>query len=713
MRQDLFRLLKPATATPVLDPIILNEKDDLASYLPTDTTIPLIVDFETTGLDTLAFDFEAVGLGIAWSGYPQGVYMPLTERNRAVLLPLLTKYRLVAHNVVFDSLVLSRYQPDVKWNWIGDTQILYKQFAGEGFIGQRWTLKDAQVKVLGWEETNEVELDKWLIANGYTKAGSKPDKSMMWKAPAAILGHYCALDAQSTFALWKYFQRYEEQFAEAWAIHRREFMTLVKLINEQHRYGMWVNEEKLRSELETLNEGINTALDSFFTDSPATPFVQEYNDNVVQAVLEKEPAKLTKAGKTSVRWTNWNAKLAKVKDEQHFNPHSKQQLEWLFYDRLFETTEPKPKRNWKGEIEGHVFKIKLDNGTISARCTPSGRRAVDKSVLPALGRAGHLLAGINKDVKLRGYIEGMLQSLRNGVHHTQLRPAATLTLRCAGTGGVNIQQLPKDPRYLSCLNPRPGHVFIQMDVDALEPVVLAELSEDAAMMKLYGPNAKPNDIYLFVGSKIPALASHICEFGYDPDNPTIEAINLTKKKAKKWRNICKVLHLSAGYGAGPRKIWETLVQSGVDITLDEVRIIHKEYWELFGGVKEFEGKLKAEWASNGGWFLNGRHHPVAVDSRLEKDILNRCIQNTGHINLLTYLYYLDQLRMKANMQNVLKPIVCDFHDECIWEVPEDRASEAIKLFEETWKLVNDELGGIIPLSGAPELCYSFADFKCE
>ena len=55
---------------------------------------------------------------------------------------------------------------------------------------------------------------------------------------------------------------------------------------------------------------------------------------------------------------------------------------------------------------------------------------------------------------------------------------------------TNCQQLPKAREYMDCLIPRPGHVFIQMDVDALEAVVLAELSEDPACMQLYAPESE-------------------------------------------------------------------------------------------------------------------------------------------------------------------------------------------------------------------------------
>ena len=81
------------------------------------------------------------------------------------------------------------------------------------------------------------------------------------------------------------------------------------------------------------------------------------------------------------------------------------------------------------------------------------------------------------------------------------------------------------------------------------------------------------------------------------------------------------------------------------------------------------------------------------------------------MNLLTYLKHLKRLREASPI--ALTPLMIDFHDETIWEVPIDQAEDALELFRETWRLTNDELGGIIPLSGSPEICHNFSEFKCD
>jgi len=244
-----------------------------------------------------------------------------------------------------------------------------------------------------------------------------------------------------------------------------------------------------------------------------------------------------------------------------------------------------------------------------------------------------------------------------------------------------------------------------MDVDALEPVVLAELSGCSSYMSLYGPNAAPNDVYLFIASKIPQFRKEVLDAGYDPDRPTREGITAAKKTCKRVRSICKLIHLAAGYGAGTGKIHASLNEQGIDISFAEVEKIRDMYWKVFEGVVQFRDRLTRSWKANRGYFLDGLGTPVTVGGDYEKDILNRCIQRTGHMILTKYLYHLNAPKAR--------PVVVDFHDETIWECKIEDKEEVLRQFRDAWIKTNNELGGIIPLSGTPEAHSSFWGFKGE
>jgi len=218
------------------------------------------------------------------------------------------------------------------------------------------------------------------------------------------------------------------------------------------------------------------------------------------------------------------------------------------------------------------------------------------------------------------------------------------------------------------------------------------------------------DPYLYVGSNLAVIGEALRELGYTSEMPTKYHTDLTKAKRKGQRSISKKLVLSGSYGAGAFRIWRDLVMQGVDIVIESCKKMHKDYWDLFSGVVEFTDSLKKE-TDEVGYFIDGIGTPVTVDSRFERDTLNRCIQRTGHMILVKYLYHIEQIRKESG--TCMYPILDDLHDETIWEFHEEDESKVMQVFEEAWIRTNDELGGIIPLSGAPEVCTSWADFKCE
>jgi hypothetical protein len=678
---------------------------DVGKYLPISNSRLLAFDYETTGLTGTD---KIVGVSFADATHEGGVYFSFKECSEDVqseTLHRIAERPSIAHNAQFEQFMTYNrlgYHANVKY----DTQCLLNQIEGDwaAVKGNR-SLKNLQVELLGWEDRGDVELDKWLIDNQYVNARGKVLKGEMWRAPDSILGKYCNLDAHSTWELYQQvFAPVLERFPELDVYHSRDFMNLIRLVDLGRRGGLTIDRKKLMEYKVDVEYRMKKLMDTFYADSPATEHIRKYNEQVVMDHYDKMPEKYTKAGKPSKRWDAWYEKFVFLKEENHFNPNSKDQLAWLFYDCLFETSIVERSKGPAGFYVERFVQVE-DVGLVA--CTPSGKRSVDKKILPKLGKAGEILAEYNKLNKELGYLKTMLERSEGGTHHTQLRVSGTKTDRCAGTGGLNIQQLPKSKEYLECLIPSNGYDFIQMDVNALEPVVLAELSECPSYMSLYGPNRPPNDVYLFIASKIPHFSKEILDAGYNPEEPTAEGIAAAKKQCKTTRTICKVIHLAAGYGAGAAKIHETLTSLGVQVTVSEVAAIRNMYWEVFEGVVKYRERLTSEWKANRGYFLDGLGTPVTVEASFEKDILNRCIQRTGHMILVKYLYHLTQLQPAA------KPVVVDFHDETIWQCKHGDTEETLNTFNTAWDLTNEELGGIIPLYGTPEKHTSFAGFKCE
>jgi DNA polymerase I-like protein with 3'-5' exonuclease and polymerase domains len=305
-----------------------------------------------------------------------------------------------------------------------------------------------------------------------------------------------------------------------------------------------------------------------------------------------------------------------------------------------------------------------------------------------------LLRSYNELTKEQGYVEKLIGHY---VFHPQYKNPGTITGRLAGAGGVNIQQIPKERGYMQCWRARPGCVWIHSDVTSLEQVVMAELSGDETLMRLYGPNANPNhDVYLFTGCYIKGLQSAIRRY-YDPDNPTPEGKRLAKQHCAKQRAIAKKLVLSSSYGAGPRRIHQDLQLQGVSVTLDDVFSMHRSYWQLYSGVAEYGEKLNTEWTERGGWVYNGLGRPMTASPDKTKDLVNTVCQSTGHDILMILLYYtstrLDALGIEYRW------IIPDWHDEYILEIEEKHVDKTVPECEAAYADLNNELAGTIPITG--------------
>lgn len=650
---------------------------DLQRFLPDDDS-KWALDLETTG--TRAQSDRIVGIGLANAQHVLYVDLPsATPEAVAYLKKVLSQYRLIIFNAMFDATFLQVWIGQWPNVWL-DAYALFKQLSSEGYTGQRWNLQTLQQDVLGWPESNKTVLEAALKEYGLSKAH-------MAKLPPAILGPYSGGDADAAWQGGHYLWGVTARFPELRDYHQRVFLTEVRLLAEQQLRGLWVDRDRLENCRADLERNIAASLAAFHEHPEVTPHITAFNEQVRQAWLQAEPPKHTKKGDVSVRWEQWRARERPWMEQRGFNANSKQQLCDLFYNKL---------------------------GYKPRKFTETGRAQINKKVLPTLGEPGKLLATYNKQVKALGYVNGMIAQLGpDDIFHPQFNSVGAVTWRLSGSGGLSLHQQPKTPDYLWALRARPGMKLVQADAEALEPVILAEFSQDKTLLQLYGPGAKQNDVYLFVGSKIPALGRDILRAGYNPDDPTPDGIKSAKKQCKHQRAIAKKFHLMSVYLAGPEAIHSDLQLEGIDITLGEVKQMHKDYWRLFAGVKQWEMQLLEMRYNNDGWFPSILGTPLTIDShpKILKDIVNRHTQHAGHTFLQVWLWHVDQLRRERGV--TMHPWLADFHDEMLWEVPEEQAQAAADLISEALRRTNDEMGMGIQVKGPPMVVDNLAQVKCE
>lgn len=661
-QSNALTLLKPKNLPPRQPLLVLARPtmQDLKDLLPAKEGGLWAIDLETVGTD--ASDPGSYITGIGMAGRRGCFYLDVRGLDYACtdyLHARLREVSLVAHNVMFDAAHLQRWLGE--WpNFVACTFGLYKQIATEGYTGQTWGLKRAQTELLLWPESNEANVYEWLAANGMAK-------SQMGLVPAEILGPYSALDAESCWLLYSLFEPVLEKFPELDSYHRNEFITLVRLLVEQQHRGFRVDVDKLRTYATKLEIEIWAKHREFLGHKDVAPFTEAYRLAAHKAYLEGTP----------------KGKLPLESDRFGFNANSKIQLGWLFY-----------------ECQGHT----------PMKWTPTKRPVVDKKVLPYLGESGRLLYDYNKMTKELSYVQACLDHTRNGVLHPIFKAPGTLTGRLAGGGGFNMQQQPKTKGYLECITARPGYKLVQLDFSAIEPVVLTEFSGDENLMKIYGPGALPQDVYLFTASKIPALGKEIIKY-YNPDAPTAEGIALAKKHCKKDREVAKTVQLAKTYNAYPPKIHETLTRGGINISLNEVATVCAEFDALYKGVARFKAGLETEWRNRGGYILSGIGRPLTVARKLTKDLVNRFCQSTGHDLLMMYIIRIDSLKKERGLQ--MWPVQLDEHDATTWECREQDALAVQQLFIDALARLNEFIGGRIPIKGSAMIVDNFAEIKCE
>ena len=651
---------------------------EVSKYLGSDLQDQLVaIDLETKGTNAADPSQFIAGVGFAHS---EGCfYIHLADASdevrRYVREWLLGAQRLTSFNVLFDGTFLQVFTG--RWlNWTHCSFGLFKQMTTEGYTNQRWDLETAQREVLGWEQSNKLDLQDALKRENLGKGD-------MWRLPVDILGRYCALDAEA------HFQLHEElllqcQSPELLEYHTRLYMTEVRLLAQQQLRGNMIEQEKLLTCHADLLEQISLAKSAFESHPDVAPHVAAAQERARDAWMASRPSRWTSKMVQSKAYEKWLAREQQVIEAGSFNPNSKPQLIKLFYGDL---------------------------GFKPLKFTERGTPIIDRHVLPTLGEPGKLLVKMNTLVKRRGYVERVIErSAGTGIIHAQFKSVGTVSGRLGGSGNLNLQQMPKDKSFLESFKARPGHVLVQLDFVAIEPVLLAEFSQDKSLLKLYGPGAPANDIYLFTAAQIPGLGDEILKY-YDPNNPTSEGIAAAKKHCKQDRAISKTVCLASNYGASAPKIHEVLKLGGIDISLKKVRDIHAEYWRLYRGVKRFEEMLQDMWLRNGGWIPTALGRPIAIADSLIRDALNRMIQTSAHDILQLFIWNIDRLRQERELP--WHPWLIDLHDECIVEVEEQYAEEVAQSFRDAMVAVNAELEMGIQLKGDPQIAHTLADIKIE
>lgn len=690
-------------------------------------------DFETFGNNPIDPQFSIAS--VAFSSGKGAIAIDFREGGQEFMVCLFEELqrkgiRLIAHNLYYDWMCLSRYL--LTWEtypMLLDTFALAKLLANEGWVGQSWGLKTLQQDLLGWDERGDIELDVHLMEKGITKgAGSKrrADHSRIALADQAVLLKYNALDAWSTYHLWeKVLQPVADKFSEGElgvnAYIRTILNANIRLLIKNFWSGIRIDTEKLLSVEAATHERMLEARKVFCNHPDVTPYVAERLERALQDFpepqerfkkkrIKKEPKKFNKDGSISHVWTRWlNVREAPeeetvrygmwraktealkttadnyetIKGTKLFNIGSSDHLRELFYERL-------------------KFPVLLT--------TKAGCPAVDKNACIGFGEVGKLLRDYAKEAKMLTFISSLKQRMVNGVLHPRFKVAGALTTRLGGDGGFNIQNPIKDINFLECFIPSDGWVFVDSDFSSQENVMMALASQDKNLLFLYGPEAKQNCGYLFFGAFTP-LGEHFRKHGYDPYNPTKEAIDACKKHEKKRRGIAKIASLAISYSCGQAKLFQTFSINKVEITREESDAIHCSFWETFSGLKAFNDHLQEQINRTKGWVISPVGLPVCFCDDSKRRAVNKVIQLSSHVLTQMSIYLLEKVMRDRGIPWM--PVVIDWHDEFMISVQEKHLPEWTSIVKEIEDKLQEMIQSPVRFRLSPDYGYTFAALKIE
>lgn len=169
-----FALLKPVVSPAKASCLIIRTLEahhlDAILRTPRETGGCLALDFETRG-DT-SDETNSYVVGCAFSDGQTNWYVDFTSDSTAYECLMKTLHRektpVLAHNVFFDAAWPLR-DFGIRLNFVVCTFAAYKLLATEGWAGQQWGLKAAERELLGWPESNDKNLRRWLVENGFVK----------------------------------------------------------------------------------------------------------------------------------------------------------------------------------------------------------------------------------------------------------------------------------------------------------------------------------------------------------------------------------------------------------------------------------------------------------------------------------------------------------------------------------------------------------------
>jgi DNA polymerase-1 len=345
--------------------------------------------------------------------------------------------------------------------------------------------------------------------------------------------------------------------------------------------------------------------------------------------------------KLSVEYHERLAKLEKKIYEQagaEFNVNSPKQLGEILFDKM------------KLEVKG-------------LKKTAGGARSTRESELVKLKDAHPIIAEILQYRELQKLVSTYLDAIpklldENNRLHTHLHQTGTTTGRMSSTD-PNLQNIPADEihgdKIRAAFIASPGHRWLSFDYSQIEMRVLALLSDDPELTRIFQTGL---DVHTSVAAKVFRVEE--------------------KEVTREMRRQAKVINFGIIYGMGV-----TALQKNLNSTRAEAQEFYDQYFAAFPKINAYFEKVKAEAKEKGyteTFFGRRRYFPglkaklpyiVAMNERMA---MNAPLQGTAADIVKIAMRKVDDEIKKNKWQNNVH-LLLQVHDELIFEVEERLVAE--------------------------------------
>lgn len=297
--------------------------------------------------------------------------------------------------------------------------------------------------------------------------------------------------------------------------------------------------------------------------------------------------------------------------------------------------------------------------------TGTGRPRVAGAVLRRLGHpVADMIADrakIQKGVSafLTPWIESV--NLRDPRLYSTFRLAGTSTGRLSsggaeGASGINLQQIPRDPRYKRLIQARPGYTLAELDYSQIELRVAAHLSGDPRMLNVY-------------------------QTGGDIHYMTARAVTGKQFLSKSDRTKAKAVNFGFLYGMGAESFREYARDVyGVELSEDEAAEYRKRFFELYAYLPEWHQRVKDE-ASRKGYvttlfgrtrYLDGiTYWSGSRKAAALRQAVNTVVQSVASDMMVLSLGLINRLIVSSYKYDA--KIIATVHDSVLLEIRKDGA----------------------------------------